>query len=41
MIYRKISDQLSTLETRRELEPKFVPQLFLGSLVGTRRSVIG
>ena len=26
---------------RRELEPKCVPQLFLGSLLGTRRSAIG
>ena len=34
-----------TLETRRELEPIYVPQLFLGgflgSLVGTRQSAIG
>ena len=33
--------QLDTLEMRRELEPKCVPQLLLGSLLGTRRSVIG
>ena len=26
----------ATLETKRELEPKYVPQLFLGSLLGTR-----
>ena len=26
---------------RRELEPKCVPQLLLGSLLGTRRSAIG
>ena len=32
---------LYTLETNRELVPKCVPQLFLGSLVGTRRSAIG
>ena len=31
----------STLEPRRNLEPKCVPQLFLGSLLGTRRSPIG
>ena len=28
-------------ETRRGLEPKCVPQWFLGSLMGTRRSAIG
>ena len=28
-------------ETRRELEQKCVPQLFLGSLLGTRQSAIG
>ena len=28
-------------ETRRELKPKCVPQLFLGSLLRTRRSAIG
>ena len=33
--------QLDTLEMRRELEPKRVPQVFLGSLLGTRRSAIG
>ena len=31
----------ASLETRRGLEPKCVPQLFLGSLLGTRRSAIG
>ena len=31
----------ATLETRRELEPKCVLQLFLGSLLGARRSAIG
>ena len=30
-----------TLETKRELEPKCLPQLFLGSLLETRRSAIG
>ena len=30
-----------TLETRRELEPKCVPQLFLGSLLEARQSAIG
>ena len=29
------------IKARRELEPKFVPQLLLGSLFGTRRSAIG
>ena len=31
----------TTLETRGELEPKYVPQLLLGSLLGTRQSAIG
>ena len=31
----------TTLETRREPEPKCVPQLSLGSLLLTRRSAIG
>ena len=31
----------STLELRRTLEPKCVPQWFLGSLLGTWRSAIG
>ena len=30
----------ATLKVRRELEPKCAPQLFLGSLLGTRRSAI-
>ena len=29
------------LETRTELEPKCIPQLFLGSLLETRWSAIG
>ena len=31
----------TTLETTRELEPKCVPQVFLGLLLGTRQSAIG
>ena len=31
----------ATFETRRGLEPKCVPQLFLGWLLVTRRSAIG
>ena len=31
----------ATLETRRELEPKYLPQLFLGSLLETRLLAIG
>ena len=31
----------ATSETRGELELKYVPQLFLGSILGTRRSAIG
>ena len=31
----------ATLETRRELQPKCVLQLFLGLSLGTRRSAIG
>ena len=31
-------NKFATLETRRELGPKCFPQLFLGSLPGTRRS---
>ena len=34
-------NQFVTLGTRRELEPKCVPQLFLGLLLWTRRSAIG
>ena len=33
--------EFATLETKRELEPKCVPQLFPGSLLGMRRSAIG
>ena len=33
--------KFATWKTRRELEPKCVPQKLLGSLLGTRRSVIG
>ena len=32
---------IATLETTRKLEPKWVPQLFLGLLLGTRPSAIG
>ena len=32
---------LATLETKRELEPKCVPKLLLGSLLVTCRSAIG
>ena len=39
-IYSPIT-QFATLETRRELVPKCVPQLILGSLQGTRWSAIG
>ena len=35
-----IASSFATLEMRRELEKKCVPQLFLGSLLGTRCSVI-
>ena len=38
---RALAYQFATLEARRELEPKSIPQLFLGSLLGTRRSAIG
>ena len=33
--------EFATLETKKELEPKCVLQLFLGSLLGMRRSAIG
>ena len=33
--------QFATLETIRGMVPRFVPQLFLGWLLGTRRSAIG
>ena len=36
-----VNYQFAILETRGELEPKRVPQLFLGSLLRTRRSAIG
>ena len=36
-----VNNSFATLETRRELEPNCVPQLFLGWLLGTRRSAIG
>ena len=35
------TSQFATLKTRRELEPKCVAQLFLGWLLGTRRTAIG
>ena len=37
-----IQSQFASLETRnsKELEPKYVPQVFLGSQLGTRRSAI-
>ena len=37
----KFDSELATLETRKELEPKCVPQLLVGSLLGTDRSTIG
>ena len=37
----KTNREFTTLEKRRELEPKCVPQLFLGSLLWTHRSAIG
>ena len=37
----RLSFSFAPLETRRELELKYVPQLFLGSILGTRRSAIG
>ena len=36
-----ISLKFATLETRGEMEPRCAPQLFLGSLLATRRSAIG
>ena len=33
--------KLATLEARRELEPKCIPQLIMGSLLGTHRLAIG
>ena len=43
MLFRLCRKVISfaTLDTRRELEPKCVLQLFLGSLLGARRSGIG
>ena len=38
---QRAGKQLDTLEARRELEPKCVPQLFLGSLLETCQSAIG
>ena len=35
-----VNNSFATVETRRELEPNCVPQLFLGSLLGKRRSAI-
>ena len=37
----RLSFPFATSETRGELELKYVPQLFLVSLLGTRRSAIG
>ena len=37
---RKASHAFATFETRRELESKCIPQLFLGWLLGTRRSAV-
>ena len=39
MLHKK--ESLASLETRRGLERKCVPQLFLGLLLGTRQSSIG
>ena len=36
-----VNNSFATVETRRELEPNCIPQLFLGWLLGTRRSAIG
>ena len=36
-----VNNSFATVETRRELEPNCVPQLFLGWLLETRRSAIG
>ena len=40
---RELNDisEFATLETKRELEPKCVLQLFPGLLLGMRRSAIG
>ena len=39
-IVSSVVQQFDTLETRRKLGAKCVPQLFLESLLGTRRSAI-
>ena len=39
-IVSTVVQQFDTLETRRKLGAKCVPQLFLESLLGTRRSAI-
>ena len=39
--FAKFVSEFATLETRKELEPKCVPQLFVGSLLGTDRSTMG
>ena len=36
-----VNNSFATAETRRELEPNCVPQLFLGLLLGTHQSAIG
>ena len=36
-----VNNSFATVETRRELEPNCIPQLFLGWLLGTRWSAIG
>ena len=35
-----VNNSFATVETRRELEPNCVPQLFLGWLLGTRRAAM-
>ena len=40
-LYPYCSVLFATLETSRELEPKCVPRVFLGSLLGTWQSAIG
>ena len=40
-LYPYCSVLFATLETSGELEPKCVPQVFLGTLLGRRRSAIG
>ena len=36
-----MSWEVTSLDTRRQLEPKCAPQLFLESLLGTRHSAVG